>query len=133
MSLHFERLNSEFKRVLSEAIRDLKDPRLSSMIAIMDAELTKDLKFAKIKVSVYETEEEKRKQSILILNQAGGALAHRVNQEIKMRRVPKMHFVLDESIAYSAHISKLLDDLQLDQHKEEETITEINIGREENA
>lgn len=110
MSLHQDRLNAEFKRVLSEAIRELKDPRLSQMCSITNVEITKDLKHAKVCVSVYD-EEEKRAESIEVLQRAQGTLAKRVNQLLRIRRVPMMHFELDDSIEYSVHISKLINEL----------------------
>ena len=47
------RVNSEVQREMSQIIReDLKDPRIHPMTSVMSVEVTPDLKFAKIYVSV---------------------------------------------------------------------------------
>lgn len=110
MALHQERVNAEFKRVLSDAIRSIKDPRFSSMTSISNVEVSRDLKHANVLVSVYDSEE-KQKETLDILNRASGLLAHEVNNRMRIRRVPQMHFVLDQSIEYSVHIGKVLDEI----------------------
>ena len=55
-----ERVKEEMKRELSAIIRELKDPRISQMTSIVAADVTKDLKYAKVYVSVMGTEEEKK-------------------------------------------------------------------------
>lgn len=111
MSLHQERLQAEFKRALSEAMREIKDPRLSKMCSITNVELTKDLKHAKAYVSIYD-EEDLRVQSVEVLNGASAMLMHSINGKMKMRRIPNIHFVLDDSIEYSVRISKLIDEIK---------------------
>ncbi|HOR13840.1 MAG TPA: ribosome-binding factor A, partial [Clostridia bacterium] len=49
-----DRLNEEIKKAVSEIIFEMKDPRVSSMATITQAEVTNDLKQAKLRVSVYE-------------------------------------------------------------------------------
>ena len=113
MSLHQQRLNAEFARALSECMRQIKDPRYCQLTSVMNVEITKDMKYAKVQVSVYDDDPEKRKQTIEVLNSAQGMLAHEMNDKLKLRRVPHMNFVLDDSIEYSVHISKLLDELNI--------------------
>lgn len=105
-----DRINEVCKQSLSEAMRAMKDPRLSSMCAVTQAEVTRDLKHAKVKVSVYGTEEE-RKLSIEALNSAKGFLMRELAEKMQLRRVPTLHFELDNSIEYSIHISKVIDEI----------------------
>lgn len=112
MSIHTERLNAEFKRALSEAIRDtVKDPRLSALCSVAKVEITKDQKHAKVFVSVFDEDDAKRTASVEVLNAAAGVIAKELNSRIRMRRIPSLHFVLDHSIEYSVRISKVLTDL----------------------
>ncbi len=56
------RINSEVQREMSQIIREeIKDPRVHPMTSVMAVEVTPDLKFAKIFVSVLGSEEEKEK------------------------------------------------------------------------
>ena len=71
-----ERLTEDFKRELSAIFRKIKDPRLSSMISGVTVEITKDLKYAKIYVSVMGSEEE-RKDTMVALKSATGFIKER--------------------------------------------------------
>ena len=120
MSIHTQRLGAEFKKVLSEVIRDcVKDPRLSGLCSVTNVEITKDLKHAKVFISVYDDAAGKE-DSIAVLNAASGVIAHEMNCRIKMRRIPQLHFVLDDSIEYSVHISKVIDDINKGRRDEDE-------------
>lgn len=110
MSLHFDKLNAEFKRALSETIREMKDPRISNIVSIMGVEITNDLRHAKVHVSIYD-DEKTCLQTIEVLNNASKMIAHAMNERMIMRRIPAMRFVLDDSIEYSVHIGKLIDEI----------------------
>lgn len=99
MSIHTQRLGAEFKKVLSEVIRDcVKDPRLSGLCSVTNVEITKDLKHAKVFTACMTTPQAKE-DSIAVLNAASGVIAHEMNYRIKMRRIPQLHFVLDDSLS----------------------------------
>ena len=110
-----DRRNEELKKTISEVIRDMKDPRISDMTTITGVEMTKDLKYAKLRVSVYDDSDVVRSKTVEALNHAAGFIAHEAGQRMQIRRVPQMTFLLDNSIEYSVHISKLIDQL----HQEE--------------
>ncbi len=106
-----DRLNEEVKKTVSEIIREMKDPRISPMTTLTDVDVTKDLKYAKIKVSVYDEDEKKRVSSLEALNHAAGFISHELGARMRIRAVPGMKFTLDNSIAYSVRISQILNDL----------------------
>lgn len=107
-----DRMNEEVKKTISEVLREMKDPRISSMTTLTSCEVTNDLKYAKIKVSVYDQDDQKREATVDALNHAAGFIAREVGNRMRIRCVPSMKFMLDNSIEYSVHISKILDDLQ---------------------
>ncbi|MBE5759389.1 MAG: 30S ribosome-binding factor RbfA [Clostridiales bacterium] len=105
-----QRLDEEFRRALSEIIqKEIRDPRVSPMLGITRVDVTQDLYYAKVYVSVYD-EEEKRLSTIEGLNSAGGFLRSKLNKMIRIRRIPELKFILDNSIEYSIHMSKLIDE-----------------------
>ena len=110
-AIRTERLNEELKKVISEVIRELKDPRLSDMATITDVNMTKDQKYAKVRVSVYDQNDDARRASVEALNHAAGFIGREVGRRTLIRNVPQMKFLLDDSIAYSIHISELIDSL----------------------
>lgn len=110
-AIRSDRMNEEVKKVVSEIIRDMKDPRISTMTTLTAVEVTRDLKYAKIKVSVYDEDDEKRRASVDALNHAAGFIGHELGARMRIRAIPSLKFSLDESIAYSVHISSVLANL----------------------
>ncbi len=102
-----ERIQEEYKRELSSIIRTIKDPRMSSMTSIVSATVTKDLKSAKVYVSVMGSDEEK-KETMEALKSATGYIKREIGSRLNLRCVPHPAFVLDTSIDYGMHINELL-------------------------
>ena len=105
------KIQGEMKRALSEIFfQEIKDPRMSPMATVSRVQVTPDLKYAKVYVSVYDTEE-KRESTIVALTSAEAFIRSKVNAKIRMRRIPNMEFVLDDSIEYAVKMSKLIDEV----------------------
>jgi ribosome-binding factor A len=105
-----DRLNEEIKKVISEIIRDMKDPRISPMCTVMNTETTPDLMYTKVNVSIYD-EQAAREETVAALNHAASFISGEIGKRMKIRRLPKLTFVLDSSIEYSLHIAKLIDEI----------------------
>lgn len=108
-----ERISEEIKRELSSIIRTVKDPRLSSMTSVVSANVTKDLKYVKVYISVLGSEEEK-KGSMEALKSATGYIKKEIGSRLNLRCVPHPTFVLDTSIDYGMHINELLNKINKD-------------------
>ncbi|MBQ1398446.1 MAG: 30S ribosome-binding factor RbfA [Clostridia bacterium] len=119
MSGHrIDRINEDIKRELSAIFRNLKDPRISSMITVLRVEVTNDLSYATIHVSTVEGED-KTAESVKGLKSAKGYIRRELGSALKLRHVPELRFVADNSIAYSAEINKILRGLDI-RHDEDE-------------
>lgn len=106
-----ERVAEEIKKELSMIIRDdVKDPRISDMLSIVKVDVSRDLSYAKIYVSVLGSDEEKE-ETIEGLESASGFIRKELASILQLRHVPELTFVLDSSIEYSIHISKKIDEL----------------------
>jgi len=108
----FDRINEEIKKALSEIIRGMKDPRISPLTTVMRAEATNDLKQCKVKISVYDKDDEVRRQTVAQLNAAEGFIAREMRSAIDLRHIPTFIFELDDSIEYSVRISEILGKLE---------------------
>ncbi|MDF1616362.1 30S ribosome-binding factor RbfA [Petrocella sp. FN5] len=115
------RINQEVKHDLTTILReDIKDPRVSPLTSIVKVDVTADLKFCKVYVSVMGDASD-QKETIEGLKSSAGhirsELAHRTN----LRNTPQLSFILDHSIEYGVEISALIDKVvQTDQDKEVE-------------
>ena len=123
-AIRSDRINEEVKKTLSAIVREMKDPRISPMTTLTGAEVTKDLKYAKISVSVYDKDDTVRQDTVDALNHAAGFIAHELGQRMLIRRVPSLKFRLDDSIAYSIHISEILNSLDIKKEENAEEKTE---------
>jgi ribosome-binding factor A len=101
-------ISAEFKRVLSDIIRnDIKDPRVSEMASVTHVEISKDLKYAKAYISVFDTDKLK-KSTIETLTHAEHFIKNEIGERLRIRRLPEITFLLDTSIEYSSKISEML-------------------------
>ena len=114
----FDRINEEIKKALSEIIRDMKDPRISPLTTVMRAEATNDLKQCKVQVSVYDKDDEVRRETVAQLNRAEGFIAREMGRRIDLRHIPTFQFRLDDSIEYSVRISEILGRLSAERKEE---------------
>ena len=131
--IRYDRINEEIKKALSEIVRDMKDPRISPMTTIVLAEATNDLKLCKVKVSVYDKDDEVRRETVAQLNRAEGFIARQLGQKIDIRRIPTLKFTLDDSIEYAVHIAEIIDKLRQEraQHENDQAQDTENAESEE--
>ena len=106
-----DRRNEVVKKTISEIVREMKDPRISPMTTLTEVDVTNDLKYAKVKVSVYDEDEKLRVSSVEALNHAAGFISHELGMRMRIRAVPSIKFTLDNTIAYSVRISEILNEL----------------------
>ena len=107
----------EIKKIISTMIiHGIKDPRVSRLASITAVEVTKDLSYAKVYVSVLGTEKEKQ-DTLEALESAAGFIRTEVASKIKVRHVPEFIFKADNSLDYSLHISQIIHDIEKDREK----------------
>lgn len=105
------RLSEEIRKTISNIIQnELKDPRIPMLTSVTNVDVTKDLKYAKVFISVYGDDTQKVK-CIEGLKSSSGYLRKEVGSRIKMRHTPELIFELDNSIEYGLHISKILNEI----------------------
>ena len=107
-----DRISEEVKKVVSDIIRnDINDPRVSTLSSVVAAEVTPDLRYAKIFVSVLGNDEEKQ-ATIKGLKSAAGFIRRELGRKIELRHLPEVVFQLDTTIEHGAYINKLLHDVK---------------------
>ena len=117
------RINSEVQRELSMIIREIKDPRIHFMTSVTDVQVAPDLKTCKAYISVMG-EEEEQQNTITGLKHAVGYIRRELAHRINLRNTPEITFILDDSIAYGAEMSKKIADLHVENYSTEEDMTE---------
>ncbi|MFA6119228.1 MAG: 30S ribosome-binding factor RbfA [Parachlamydiales bacterium] len=106
-----DRLNSLLREVISEVIhQDLRNPKISKLSTVISVEITPDLKYAKVFVSVIGPEKEKQ-ETIKALNQAAGFISVNCSKKIVIRYFPTLSFELDTTIDKFMKIDEILSDV----------------------
>lgn len=118
------RLSGEMKRAISEIIRnDVKDPRISELMSVMDVHVTEDLKFAKVFISDYHDVE----TTLTALESAKGFIRKEIGKKVKMRIIPELIFIKDDSIEKGLYMQSLIDKVI-----EEEKSKKVNENESDN-
>jgi ribosome-binding factor A len=108
-----DRVNALLQRELATLIsEELRDPRIS-FPTVTSVETTKDLKTARVFVSVLGGDDAVA-STMRALNEARPYIRHEVGERTDLRFVPEIEFVSDRSAARAARISKLLHDANPD-------------------
>jgi ribosome-binding factor A len=114
-----DRVAALIREVVSDLIMTrLKDPRIG-FASVVRVSVNRDLSQAKVYISVLGTEEEKEK-TMEGLKSAQGLIRSEVSKALGIRHAPEIEFILDDSIEYSMHISKLLSEIEEKEKKAED-------------
>lgn len=105
------KINEEIRRELSAILREVKDARIPMMTSVVAVNVTNDLSYAKVYVSVMGNEAEQKK-AIEGLKSASGFMRREVGRRVSIRHTPELIFELDHSIEHGAHINEVLHSLQ---------------------
>ena len=105
------RINDEMQKELAMVLREIKDPRVKdAFISVTAVDVTPDLKFAKVYYSAMMGD---KKEVAKGLKSSAGFVRRQLAQRMNLRMTPELTFVEDHSIAHGAHISKLLNSIEI--------------------
>ena len=112
------RINEEIQRELSNLIRTVKDPRVTSLISVTAVDTTTDLKFCKVYISALDKSDVS--QVLKGLKSASGYLRRELGRALQLRYTPELQWELDDSITYGAKMLKLINSLDIRHDDDEE-------------
>ena len=119
------RINEEYKKELSKIINyEIKDPRITAMVSVTDVQVTSDLKYAKVYLSIFGKNEEEKKQTMEALKAAAGFMKSKLAKTVNLRQTPQLQLLEDTSIDYGMHIDALLKKVMKDVPKDEDGSSE---------
>lgn len=104
-----QELHKEVASILQNELKH-RDPRLG-MVTVSGAEVSRDLAYAKIFVTFFESDEEKIKNYMSILEDNKGFVRSLVAKRLSLRAVPALRFVQDKSIIEGMRISNLVTEV----------------------
>jgi ribosome-binding factor A len=113
-----DRISEEVRREIDRIIReDLNDPRIGGTWSITRCEVTRDLKYCKVRVSILE--EDVRPGMMKALKSASGFVRRALGHAVELRAVPEITFELDTNIEYADRINRILKNTGEPTHDDE--------------
>jgi len=106
MSIKIDRLNNMFVEEISKIIHEEIKNKDVGFVTITDARITNDLSFAKVYITTLDNDRDK---VLNALNKSSGFVRSLLCNRIKIRKMPEIHFVYDESIEYGKKIEDIIE------------------------
>ena len=105
------RITSDIQMAMSELLREVKDPRVSHLIGVVKVDVSGDLSYATIYVSAIDGYEA-TVNSVKGLKSAAGYLRRELGSRLRLRKVPELRFIADDSIIKSAEIMNIIEGIE---------------------
>lgn len=114
-----DRISEEVRREVDKIIREeISDPRVAGMFSVTRADVTRDLRYAKVYVSIFE--EDNRKPMMAALKKAAGFVRFHLGKRMDLRYTPEILFELDTNIEYGVRIASVINHVIQEERKPEE-------------
>ena len=105
-----DRISEEVRREIDRILREeVRDPRISGTWSVTRADVTRDLRYAKVRVSILE--DALRAPMMKALKSAAGFIRRELGKNLNLRYTPELLFEADDNIAYGVRISSILHDV----------------------
>ncbi len=109
-----QRVNSEIKKALADILsNEIRDPRLSGLVSVLDVDTTNDLSHCFISVSIYEQDKKVVERSFNTLQHSANFIRKMLAGRVDLRIVPYLHFKLDNRFEINQKMSKLIDSIDI--------------------
>ena len=108
MTHRIEQVESTLRKALAQVLqRNISDPRIRGMVSILEVNVSKDMKLAKVAVSVLPQEYEKR--TVAGLKAASRHIHSEVKKLVALRIVPHLSFEIDDSLKQAEQVYQAID------------------------
>lgn len=127
-----DRVSQQIQKEIAVIIqRDIKDPRVG-MVTVSSVDVSRDLSYAKVFVTLYNTEKDKAETAVNVLNEANGFIRSLLGKRIRARIMPQLRFVLDNTLMEGMRLSNLVDTvIATDKKKQVEADGELEQDQEQ--
>ena len=117
-NFRIDRISEEVRHALDAIIREMNDPRICGTYCVTHADVTRDLRYAKVYVSVLE--DDKADDMLRALKKASGFIRRELGARVDLRYSPELIFERDRNIAYGVHIAQVLKEVAAQEGRHDE-------------
>ena len=110
-NVRLKRVESLLREEISSLIlrNEIKDPRVDSMLSVSGVSVSKDLAYAKVRVSGFK-ERDELESAVEGLNHAAGFVQSQIGRKLKFRSTPRLTFLPDHSIEEGFEVNRTIDE-----------------------
>lgn len=109
-----QRIDEMLQREIAVLLKtQIRDPRFNAQLTVTAVSVAPNLESAKVYVSFLEEDQKIIASNLKILNHAAKHLRFLLAKKIKMRVIPQLRFIYDESVTYGSRLSQLIDSISL--------------------
>ena len=120
-SKRIDQLQQEYRKEIADIISNsLKVDGISGLVSIMSVDVSPDLKHARVYVSVFQPDEEKRKLCFQTIVNNAKTIRRELSRRMTQRTVPELTFLEDDSMSYSEKINRILQTIAPAGEREED-------------
>lgn len=117
-----QRMNKTLMKEISEVImREVKDPRITSLVSIVEVDMASDLKNATVQVSIYGPNEKDNLKTLEALQSASGYISSIVSHSLRLRFAPELHFERTHAIEQGVSMYFKLKEISKNENLPEES------------
>jgi ribosome-binding factor A len=114
-----DRVSESILRELTAILRTIKDPRVTPyMLSVVRVEVSNDMAYATVYISAMEGLIA-AENAVKGLVSAQGYIRRELGRALKLRQLPELRFVADDSMEYSINIAKKLSEIERNSKKDE--------------
>jgi ribosome-binding factor A len=122
--IRIQRMNKTLMKEISQAIMtEVKDPRLLSLVSVLDAEISKDMHYMKVEVSLYSSNEIHNIKTLEALKTASGFISSVVSKNLRLKFAPVIEFkrshMIEDSVRLTNKMKEMTGDDSVDESQPE--------------
>ena len=110
MTLRNERVRKTLMKEIADIIqREVRDPRITGVVSIVDVEMSQDNSYAKVIYSVFSTDEEAKAKTIEALNANKPHIRFELGKRIRLRHTPDLRFIASDTLEKGSEVTDLIN------------------------
>ena len=110
MTLRNERVRKTLMKEIADIIqREVRDPRITGVVSIVDVEMSQDNSYAKVIYSVFSTDEEAKSKTIEALNANKPHIRFELGKRIRLRHTPDLRFIASDTLEKGSEVTDLIN------------------------
>lgn len=109
-----ERLNKTLMKEIAQVIMlDVKDPRLTSMVSVLEVDVSEDMRHAKVIVSIYGEKKSDNYKTFEALESSSGYISSVVSKSLRLRYAPELRFEWSQAMVIADEMGRKIKDAMM--------------------